>query len=209
MLARLIAWFLVLAASPALGQEMNAEQALRFVSGKLFAFNCLDGSRGAGRIYADGSVIGNIQSSAAGPVQPVWLPPGTLKMKGQTVCAWLKGLSFEPCFTVIRTSDRTFRGSVNGMAMIAYCDFAQQRRGAGSRQGHGVMNPRPMWAGRKRRNRRCVRCAGVMVRCAASRGISPRSGCSKSGGAPYRTGGIWSMNIISAWFQVQGVRGSF
>jgi hypothetical protein len=133
MFARLIAWFVLLAAGPALGQEMNAEQARRFVSGKLFAFSCIDGSRGAGRVYADGSVIGNIQSNAAGPVQPVWLPPGTVRIKGQTVCAWLKGLSFEPCFTLTRTSNRSFRGSVNGLAMIAYCDFAQQTSAAGSR----------------------------------------------------------------------------
>lgn len=102
--ARLIASFVLLAASPALAQEMNAEQARRFVSAKLFAFTCIDGSRGAARIYADGSVIGNMQSSAAGPVQPVWLTPGTLRIKGQTVCAWLRGLSFEPCFTLTRTS---------------------------------------------------------------------------------------------------------
>src|ERR1700738_765507 len=133
MFARLIAWFVLLAAGPALGQEMNAEQARRFVSGKIFAFNCVGGSRGAGRIYADGSVIGNIQSSAAGPVQPVWLPPGTLRIKGHTGCAWLKGLSFEPCFPLTRTSNRSFRGSVNGMAMIAYCDFAEQTGVAGSR----------------------------------------------------------------------------
>ena len=134
MFARLTAAFVLLATGPALAQEMNAEQAQRFVSGKLFAFNCVDGSRGSGRIYADGSVIGNIQSSAAGPVQPVWLPPGTLRIKGQTVCASVKGLSFEPCFTVTRTSNRRFRGSVIGMAMIAYCDFTEQTSVASSQR---------------------------------------------------------------------------
>jgi hypothetical protein len=136
--ASMIAWFIallvILAAGPAFAQEMNAEQARRFVSGKLFAFTCVDGSRGSGRIYADGSVIGNIQSSGSGPVRPVWLPPGTLRKKGEAVCASLKGLSFEPCFTLTRTSNRTFRGSVNGMGMIAYCDFTEQTSGvAGSR----------------------------------------------------------------------------
>jgi hypothetical protein len=134
--ARLTAAFVILATCPALAQEMNAEQAQRFVSGKLFAFSCVDGSRGAGRIYADGSVIGNIQSSGAGSVQPVWLPPGTLRIKGQSVCAWLRGLSFEPCFTLTRTSNRSFRGSVNGMAMIAYCDFMEQTSAAGPRRNH-------------------------------------------------------------------------
>jgi hypothetical protein len=134
MMAWFIALLVILAAGPAFGQEMNAEQARCFVSGKLFAFTCVDGSRGSGRIYADGSVIGNIQSSGSGPVRPVWLPPGTLRKKGEAVCASLKGLSFELCFTLTRTSNRTFRGSVNGMGMIAYCDFTEQTSGvAGSR----------------------------------------------------------------------------
>jgi hypothetical protein len=62
MVAWLTALLGVLATASALAQEMNGEQARRFVAGKLFAFTCVDGSRGSGRIYADGSVIGNIQS---------------------------------------------------------------------------------------------------------------------------------------------------
>jgi hypothetical protein len=134
MVAWMIALLVVLTTSPASAQEMNAEEARRFVGGKLFAFTCVDGSHGSGRIYADGSVIGNIQSNSSRPVQPVWLPPGTVRIRGQTLCAWLKGLSFEPCFTVTRTSNRSFRGSVNGMAMIAYCDFMEQTSVAGSRR---------------------------------------------------------------------------
>ena len=40
---------------------MNADSARRLVMGKLFAFTCFDGSRGAGRIYADGSVIASYE----------------------------------------------------------------------------------------------------------------------------------------------------
>jgi hypothetical protein len=47
--------------------------ARRFVTGNLFAFNCFDGSRGAGRIYGDGSVIGTIQFQGSGPIDLVWL----------------------------------------------------------------------------------------------------------------------------------------
>ena len=37
--------------APALaGQMMNADEARRFVAGKVFAFTCFDGTRGAGRI---------------------------------------------------------------------------------------------------------------------------------------------------------------
>jgi hypothetical protein len=122
---------LLLAASPATAQMMNAEAAKRFVAGKLFAYTCIDGSRGLGRIYADGSVIGTIQMNGSGPVKSVWLPPGTLRTKGEAICASLKGLSFEPCFSLSRTSEHTFRASVNGMGMIAYCDFTRRMSVAG------------------------------------------------------------------------------
>jgi hypothetical protein len=132
MIARLaVAVALLLATGPAVAQTMNAEAAKRFVTGKLFAYTCVDGSRGLGRIYADGSVIGTIQSSGTGPVKSVWLPPGTLRVKGEAICASLKGLSFEPCFSLSRTSDHTFRASVNGMGLIAYCDFARRTSVAG------------------------------------------------------------------------------
>jgi hypothetical protein len=114
-----------LAAGPALAQNMNTEEARHFVTGKLFAFRCVDGSGGSGRIYADGSVIGKIQSNGSEPERPVWLPPGTLRVQGNLVCASLKGLSFEPCFNLTRTGERSFRGSVNGMDLIAYCDFSR------------------------------------------------------------------------------------
>ncbi len=121
----------LLATGPARAQNMNAEAARRFVTGKLFAYNCFDGSRGLGRIYADGSVIGTIQISGSGPVRSVWLPPGTLRVKGDAICASLKGMSFEPCFNLNRTSEHSFRGSVNGMGMIAYCDFTRRMSVAG------------------------------------------------------------------------------
>ena len=53
-----------LSTGPALAQNMSAEAARRFVAGKLFAFRCVDGSGRSGRIYADGSVIGKIQSNS-------------------------------------------------------------------------------------------------------------------------------------------------
>ena len=123
--AALVAGFLATETSPALAQNMNAEAARRFVTGELFAFRCVDGSGGSGRIYADGSVIGKIQSNGSEPERPVWLPPGTLRVQGNLVCASLKGLAFDPCFNLTRTGERSFRGSVNGMDLIAYCDFSR------------------------------------------------------------------------------------
>ena len=134
-LAALVASFL--ATGPALAQSMNAEAAWRFVTGKMFAFRCVDGSVGSGRIYADGSVIGKMRSNSSEPERPVWLPPGTLSIRGNLVCASLKGLSFDPCFNVTRTGNWSFRGSVNGMDMIAYCDFTSPTSAAGvGRRAH-------------------------------------------------------------------------
>ena len=79
MIARLVALLVLLAASPAMAQTMNAEAAKRFVTGKLFAFNCIDGSRGLGRNYVDGSVNRTVQINGSGPMKSVWLPPGTLR----------------------------------------------------------------------------------------------------------------------------------
>ena len=110
---------------------MSVEASWWFVTGKLFAYHCFDGSRGLGRIYADGSVIGTIQYNGSGPVRSIWLPPATLRVKGDAICASLKGLSFEPCFNLSRTGEQSFRGSVSGMGMIAYCDFTRRMSVAG------------------------------------------------------------------------------
>jgi hypothetical protein len=129
----------LLAAGSALAEPMNAETTRRFVAGNLFAFNCFDGSRGAGRIYGDGSVIGTVQFQGSGPVRSLWLPAGTLRVKGDTYCASLKGMPFEPCFNINRMSDRSFRGSVSGMG-FAYCDFTKRLNVAG-------FSPRPRAGG--------------------------------------------------------------
>src|SRR5215510_11151706 len=84
---------------------LSPDAARRFVAGKLFAFNCFDGSRGAGRIYGDGSVIGTIQFRGAGPERTVALPAGTLRVKGEAVCASLQGMPFEPCFQIDKTDE--------------------------------------------------------------------------------------------------------
>src|SRR5262245_65992820 len=99
----------LLAAVSARAEVLSPEAARRFVVGKFFAFNCFDGSRGAGRIYGDGSVVGTIQFQGVGPVESVWLPSGTLKVKGEAVCASLKRLPIEPCFNLNRIDEQSFR----------------------------------------------------------------------------------------------------
>ena len=113
---------ILLAAGSACAESLTPDAARRFVAGKLFAFHCFDGSRGAGRIYGDGSVIGNIQFRGAGPERTVSLKAGTLRVRGEAVCASLQGMPFEPCFQIDKTDDRSFRGSWMG---FAYCDFTR------------------------------------------------------------------------------------
>src|SRR4030088_1919142 len=128
MLARFVVGPVAAAAviAPALaGEMMNADEARKFVTGKVFAFTCFDGTRGAGRVLDDLGAAGSIQFSGAGPVRHVRLPGNTLQIRGQAVCAAIKGLPFEPCFNLDRRDDRTFRGSVSGMG-FAYCDFRHQ-----------------------------------------------------------------------------------
>ena len=60
-----------------------------------------------------------------GPIESVWLPSGTLKVKGKAVCASLNRLSIERCFNLNRTGDQSFRGSISGLD-IAYCDFTRR-----------------------------------------------------------------------------------
>jgi hypothetical protein len=111
--------------APALAGQMNADEARRFVSGKVFAFTCFDGTRGAGRILDDGGAAGAVQFSGAGPIRHLRLPGNTLQVRGQAVCASIKGIPFEPCFNLDKHDDYTFRGSVSGMG-FAYCDFHHQ-----------------------------------------------------------------------------------
>jgi hypothetical protein len=135
MLARFVlgATVAVAAIVPALAGQMNAEEAKRFVSGKVFTFTCFDGTRGAGRILDDMGAAGSVQFSGAGPIRHVRLPGNTLQVRGQAVCASLRGIPFEPCFNLDKQDDRTFRGSVSGMS-FAYCDFHHQ--------GGAVAHPR-------------------------------------------------------------------
>ena len=110
---------------PAIAGQMNAEEAKRFVSGKVFAFTCFDGTRGAGRILDDMGAAGSVQFSGSGPIRHVRLPGNTLQIRGQAVCASLRGIPFEPCFNLDKHDEVSFRGSVSGMG-FAYCEFHHQ-----------------------------------------------------------------------------------
>jgi hypothetical protein len=145
MLARFVWGALTAGAlvAPALaGQLMNADEARRFVNGKVFVFTCFDGTRGAGRVLDDMGAAGSVQFSGSGPVRHIRLPGNTLQIRGQAVCASIKGIPFEPCFNLDKKDERNFRGSVSGMG-FAYCDFSHQGA-AQMLMARAVAGPRPL-----------------------------------------------------------------
>jgi len=109
-------------AATAMG-PLRPDEAKRFVAGKLFSYSCFDGTRGLGRIYADGSVIGTIQIPGK-EARFVAMPTGTIQVSSSSICTSLRGALFQPCFDVVQTSSKSFRGSVSGLG-FAYCDFVQ------------------------------------------------------------------------------------
>ena len=116
----------LLAAVPAIAGEMSADEARRFVIGKMFSYTCFEGTRGQGRVHPDGSVVGSIQFRGQGQMRYAALPAGTLRVKGESVCASLRGLPIEPCFNLVRTDSNSFRGSVSGLG-FAYCEFTRNQ----------------------------------------------------------------------------------
>jgi hypothetical protein len=67
------------------------------------------------------------------------LPVNTLRVKGEQVCASIRGMPFEPCFNLYKLNDRSFRGAISGLG-FAYCDFVRR-------------NPRAHFAGASMRAR--------------------------------------------------------
>jgi hypothetical protein len=110
---------------PAVAGELKPEEARHFVAGKLFSYTCFEGTTGLGRIFADGSVFGTIRVGGTGPIRYVSLPAGTIRVTSEGVCASVRGMLFEPCFNLEKTSEISFRGSIAGLS-FAYCDFTRR-----------------------------------------------------------------------------------
>ena len=110
---------------PAQAGELKPEEAKQFVAGKYFAYNCFEGTSGAGRINADGSVAGTIRVRGSGPTRYVALPAGTIRVKPTSICASMRGLPMEPCFNIIKLDELSFRGSLSGLR-FAYCTFTKR-----------------------------------------------------------------------------------
>jgi hypothetical protein len=83
-----------------------------------------------------------VQFGGSGPVRHMRLPANTLQVRGQAVCASIKGIPFEPCFSLYKKDERDFRGSVSGMD-FAYCNFRHQG-GAQMMLARAVARPRAL-----------------------------------------------------------------
>ncbi|WP_127092064.1 hypothetical protein [Aquabacter cavernae] len=105
-------------------QNLTPEQARAFVVGRTFAFSCFEGSTGAGRIFPDGSVAGTITMQSQGTARFVRLPPNTVRVRTENVCGFVEGMTFEPCFEVVKTGPTTFRGQLAGVETM-WCDFTR------------------------------------------------------------------------------------
>ena len=117
----------VLVAWPALAEPLGVDAARRFVVGKTFAYNCFDGTRGAGRIQPTARSRAPSRFGGTGPVRFVQLPAGTLKVKGEAVCASVRGIPFEPCFNSTAPTSKASAARSPGLP-FAYCDFTRRDR---------------------------------------------------------------------------------
>lgn len=107
------------------GEYLKPEQAKQFLAGKLFSYTCFEGTTGAGRIHADGSVIGTIRVRGNGPSRFVMLPKDTIRIKSDSICASVHGLPISPCFNVEQIDANSFRGSISGLGFAA-CTFTRR-----------------------------------------------------------------------------------
>jgi hypothetical protein len=120
--------------------ELRPDEAKAFIAGKVFSYTCFDGTSGAGRIQADGSVIGTMQVNG-GLTRHIALPSGTVQVTSDAVCASLPRALIQPCFNVVQTSPKSFRGSLKGLG-FAYCDFV--RRNPRLEVASGEQRPKAM-----------------------------------------------------------------
>lgn len=118
------AGLIVLGIGAVQAQSLNPDEARAFVVGRTFTFTCFEGTTGAGRIFADGSVVGTVTLRSQGPARFVRLPPNTVRVHEANVCGYMEGMLFEPCFEVVKTGSTTFRGNLAGIETM-WCEFTR------------------------------------------------------------------------------------
>ena len=124
------------------GRGNAGARGAQFIAGKHFSYTCFEGTNGNGRIYADGSVAGYIQPGGTGPRRYVVLPTGTLADERRPLLRSVRGLPFEPCFNLDRTSQVSFRGSVSGLGLCLLQLHAARRARRSLRSGYRLRGVR-------------------------------------------------------------------
>ena len=104
------------------GQMMNADEARRFVAGKVFAFTCFDGTPRRRRVLRMAARRARYNFPA--PVRCATCASRQYaQVRGQSVCA---GIAFRSSRASTSTS-KTSATSAIGLGMgFAYCDFRRQ-----------------------------------------------------------------------------------
>lgn len=118
---------------------MTPEEARRFVAGKVFSFVCSDGTRGDGAFLDDGGAYGEVAFPGEAP-RTIRLPENTIQVRGEALCASIKGMPVEPCFDLDKSGSRSFRGSVTGIRSM-FCDFVHRPDLALGRREIGPAEP--------------------------------------------------------------------
>jgi len=106
--AALVATGVFITTIPAVVGEMRAEQARKFVVENLFSFSCFEGTTGEGRVHADGSIVGAVRLGGTEPTRYASLPPRTLRVGGDAICAFVRGMPFEVCFDLTVPTRKAF-----------------------------------------------------------------------------------------------------
>ena len=117
----------LLAVLPAAAGEMNADEARRFVIGKMFSYTCFEGTRGQGRVNSDGSVAGSVQFQGAGPALRPSAGEHAVRSKARPYAPAAR-TDLPACFNLERVSDTQLpaaRSRVSGFALLRI--YAQRR----------------------------------------------------------------------------------
>ena len=70
-------------------------------------------------------MVGSIQFQGRARCATRTLPANTLQVKGESVCASLRGLPIRALLQSERIERDSFRGSISGLG-FAYCDFTRR-----------------------------------------------------------------------------------
>ena len=133
-------------AVPAQAAEMKADEARRFIIGKLFSYTAFYGTSGAGRVYADGSVIGTIRNGRGGVRFMAGDAGRHAESEGRRRVRQCARHAVRALSSAWTSQPVSFRGSLGAFG-IAVLPFRLPRRSRRIGGDHGKAGPRAPAAG--------------------------------------------------------------